>query len=342
MRTRQDLLRARSASWTELERLVDKGDGPLGAARLSPTEVSTLAAEYRALASDLLQVRRDRLGADLERHLDTLAGRAHNVLHAGADAKALSVGALFLDFPGALRRNWRLFLLATFLFYGPFLAGGLSAYADESYALAMLDPSQMSSVESMYSDAPEREASGSNATMTGFYIWNNIGIAFRCFATGILAGLGSIWFLVTNGLFIGAVFGHLMRVGLGENLLTFVASHSPWELTAITISGAAGLQMGLSLVITHGRSRIGSLQSRAQELLRQVLGATLFLAIAAVLEAWLSPSPLPWPVKATASAAGWALVFGTILFAGRGRVPPDVLANRAFDGAFERNPEGES
>lgn len=335
MRTRQDLLQARSKAWTELETLVRRAEGPSGAARLNPSEISSLAAEYRALASDLLQVRRDRLGADLERHLDTLAGRAHNVLHAGAgaDAGMLSVGALILDFPGALRRNWRFFVLATVLFYGPLAAGAFGAYSSEAYALAMLPPSQLEAVEQMYADAPEREASGQNAAMTGFYIWNNVGIAFRCFATGILAGLGSIWFLVTNGLFIGAVFGHLIRVGLGPNILSFVASHSPWELTAITISGAAGLQMGLALVITHGRSRLGSLQSIGQELLRQVVGAAIFLFIAALIEAWVSPSPAPWPVKVAASVVGWGVVFGIIIGAGRGRIPADVNAKREFEGA---------
>jgi len=43
--------------------------------------------------------------------------------------------------------------------------------------------------------------------MASFYVYNNVGIAFRCFATGILFGLGSIFFLVYNGLCIGVVAG---------------------------------------------------------------------------------------------------------------------------------------
>ncbi len=73
--------------------------------------------------------------------------------------------------------------------------------------------------------------------MTGFYVYNNIGIAFRCFATGVLFGLGSVFFLVYNGLMIGAVAGLVTAAGHGKNLLTFTCTHGAFELTAIVISG---------------------------------------------------------------------------------------------------------
>ena len=47
--------------------------------------------------------------------------------------------------------------------------------------------------------------------MFGFYIRNNIGIAFRTFASGIFAGLGSVFFLALNGVFIGVAAGQAMR-----------------------------------------------------------------------------------------------------------------------------------
>ena len=40
---------------------------------------------------------------------------------------------------------------------------------------------------------------GGDAMMAGFYVYNNVGIAFRCFSTGALAGLGSVFYLVYNG-----------------------------------------------------------------------------------------------------------------------------------------------
>lgn len=331
MRTRQAIISERQPAWRRLEELVEKAEQVRGPRSLEPPEISELAAEYRALASDLMRVRRDRMGADLERHLDGLAARAHNTLHSGGRGAGTSRSAwdIVLDFPGAVRRNATFFWLATFLFYGPALAAGASAFLSETYALAILDPSQLSSLEAMYKEAPQGRAPSTNAAMTGFYVWNNVGIAFRCFATGILFGLGSIWFLVFNGLFLGIAFGHLGRVGLGYNLFTFVSTHGPWELTAIVLSGAAGMQMGMSAIITHGRTRIGNLQAMAPELLRQVVGAALFLGLAAALEGWLSPSSIPPESKIAIGGLGWVLVGLLLTGSGRRRsLPPDVARRR--------------
>ncbi len=35
--------------------------------------------------------------------------------------------------------------------------------------------------------------------MFGYYIWNNISIGFRTFASGLLAGIGPILVLISNG-----------------------------------------------------------------------------------------------------------------------------------------------
>lgn len=327
--SREALLRSRQATWTRLQELLRLAEGATGVRRLGPQGIAELAQLYRALASDLMRVRRDRLGADIERHLDDLAARAHNVLYAGtAGGTRLDLPALFLDFPGAIRRNLRFFLLAFVLFFGPGIIGGWAAYVDESYALAILGPEQLEGMEKMHSKGhAEGRDADTDAAMTGFYVRHNVGIAFSCFATGVLFGLGPVFYLLFNGLVIGVVFGHLARTGYGENIFSFGAAHSPWELTAIVISGATGLQMGFALVATHGRTRLGHLQAHGLELLRQVLGASAFLLVAAVLEGWYSPSSIPVPVKYATGIAGWTLVAWIIAFAGRRRsVPADARA----------------
>lgn len=323
MRARAALVETRGAAWERLEALVERAEGMRGGAGLRPEELSELARSYRALASDLMRARRDRLGADLERHLDGLAARAHNVLYEGVEAGArVSISELLRSFPGAVRRNWAFFSIASVLFYGPLLIAGFAALTSESYALAALGPAQLAGLESMYEKALEGRAGGANASMTGFYVWNNVGIAFRCFATGIFFGLGSIYFLVSNGTFIGAAFGHLVRVELGENLFTFVSAHSPWELTAIVISGAAGLRMGFALIVTGGRTRLGSLASSGPELLRLVAGAAIFLWVAALLEGWVSPSSLSPLGKRAIGLFGWLFVAYVLTRGGRGAPAP--------------------
>jgi uncharacterized membrane protein SpoIIM required for sporulation len=327
---REALIAARREAWARLDALLRAAEQPTGVKVLGPGGVGELAGLYRGLASDLMRVRRDRLGADLEAHLDTLAARAHNALYAGSrvGGRATVLGALF-DFPGAVRRNARFVALAALLFFGTGALAAVASYADESYALAVLSPGQLAQMESMYRSGQSGRSGDANAAMTGFYVWNNVGIAFRCFATGALFGLGPIFFLIFNGLTIGTVLGHLARSGYGENIFSFIFSHAPWELSAIVLSGAAGLQMGHALVVTGGRTRLGNLGSRTLELVRQVLGAAAFLLLAAGIEAWYSPSALPPEVKYATGALGWLAVALILAFGGRRRpVPEDVVLRR--------------
>ncbi len=323
--TREELVKSREKNWARLAESLAIAEAGLGVKKLGPQGIQELAQLYRSLAGDLMRVRRDKLGADLERYLDNLASRAHNALYAGTRlGNRYKVLSLFTEFPGAIRRNLRFFLLASLLFYGPGIIAGIASYADESYALAVMDASQLDAIESMHSQghAGGRD-SNSDAKMTGFYVVNNVGIAFRCFATGILYGLGPFFFLLYNGLMIGVAFGHLARSGYGENIFSFVASHSPWELTAIVISGGAGIQMGWALVATHGRTRLGNLQAHGLELLRQIAGAGAFLVLAALIEGWYSPSSLPSIVKYGTGLAGWAAVFFIMFGLGHNHSVPE-------------------
>ena len=91
--------------------------------------------------------------------------------------------------------------------------------------------------------------------MFGFYIRNNIGVAFQCFAGGLFAGLGTLFFLAYNGAFSGAIAGYLTERGLSSTFYSFVATHSAFELTAIVLSGAAGLRIGHALLAPGRRPR---------------------------------------------------------------------------------------
>ena len=112
----------------------------------------------------------------------------------------------------------------------------------------------------MYSDAAESIGStrgpDEDWMMFGIYIRNNISIAFQCFAAGIFVGVGSMFFLVYNGVLIGAIAGFLTERGLGETFYSFVVTHGAFELTAIFLSGATGLRLGHALVAPGRNTRV--------------------------------------------------------------------------------------
>jgi uncharacterized membrane protein SpoIIM required for sporulation len=313
MRSRDEFVAQRKRSWDELDLLLSKS-------RLDGADLSSLSGLYRAVCSDLMAVRAAGFGTDLLGHLDGLAARAHAALY-GHGRRSWQTGwrLLLSDFPRRLRESAPFMLAATLLFFVPFALGLASTLLSPKFAEAVLPAEQLEQMAEMYSkNVSEGRHSGVNAAMAGFYVMNNVGIAFRCFATGILYGIGSVFFLVYNGLVMGTVVGHVTAVGHGQNILAFICGHAAYELGAIVISGAAGLRLGYALLATGNLTRLGSLRAAALGTVPLIAGAAAMLLVAAAVEAFWSPSSVPYPVKWAFGGVSLVLVLAFWVFAARG------------------------
>jgi uncharacterized membrane protein SpoIIM required for sporulation len=313
VKSRDEFVVQRERSWNELDLL-------LARERLDGAALSRLSALYREVCSDLMAARAAGFGSDLLGHLDGLAARSHASLYGhGGRRWRLGLRLLLEDFPRRLRESAPFMLASALLFFVPFALGLASTLLSPRFAEAVLPASQLEDMAEMYSKSmSEGRETGTNAAMAGFYVMNNVGIAFRCFATGILYGIGSIFFLVYNGLTIGTVIGHVTAVGHGRNILAFICGHSAYELGAIVISGAAGLRLGYSLIATGNLTRLGSLRVASLGTVPLIAGAAAMLLIAAGVEAFWSPSSLPYPVKYGFGAASLVVVLSFWVFAARG------------------------
>jgi uncharacterized membrane protein SpoIIM required for sporulation len=211
---------------------------------------------------------------------------------------------------------------ATAAFLLPTLVLGLLVYSRPELILSVVSADTAAEFESMYSPGSEsigrtREAS-TDWIMFGYYIRNNVGVAFQCFAGGLFAGLGTLFFLMYNGAFSGALAGYLTERGLSSTFYSFVATHSAFELTAIVIAGAAGLRLGRSLLAPGRLTRRASLVAASREAVVLLYGVTGMLLLAAAVEAfWSSSQWLPAATKYSVAAGCWAAVLGYLTFQGR-------------------------
>jgi uncharacterized membrane protein SpoIIM required for sporulation len=167
--------------------------------------------------------------------------------------------------------------------------------------------------------------------MFGYYIYNNISIAFRTFAGGIFAGIGSLFFLCLNAGFLGIVAGHLTSIGYSQTFYPFVIAHGAFELTAIIFCAYAGLLLGYRFFVTRGLSRGASIKKAGQDALPIVAGSTLMLVLAAAIEAfWSSQHLLPLYLRIGTGAGCWILLLLYFLFAGRS--PANIEHKFSVDG----------
>jgi uncharacterized membrane protein SpoIIM required for sporulation len=221
-------------------------------------------------------------------------------------------------FPRAVRARWRPMLLSACLFFVPFAIGVVLALREPTFAYRIVPEAMLRPLTEAYAKGFDQGRDASTGMlMGGFYVYNNVGIALRCFALGIFGGLGSAFYLVQNGLFTGAILGYVASQGAGLNIVTFIVGHGSLELGAIVLAGGAGLSLGWSVVAPGDQTRVASLQGRAREILVIVAGASVMLCMAAAIEAFWSASSVAREVKLGVGATMFALVMAYITVAGR-------------------------
>ncbi|MDQ6640522.1 MAG: stage II sporulation protein M [Pseudomonadota bacterium] len=310
-----------AAAWRELEAALASMAKKRGSAAV---DRARLAALYRAACEHLAIAESRSYPVWLIERLETLTARGHQLIYAQADFGIDKLRRLFLvDFPSAVRAHRLQVLIALAVFAGPLLVIGVLSWLDPGLILSLQDASVVDQYEKMYGDADGpigRRSAASDWQMFGFYIRNNIGIAFQCFAGGLFFGIGSLYALAFNGALAGSTAGYLTWRGFGENFYPFAITHGAFELSAIVLAGAAGLILGHALLVPGRHSRLAALELAARRAIVIVYGMTAMFFVAAVLEAfWSSASWVPAPVKVGVGAACWLAVLAYFVFQGRPR-----------------------
>ena len=357
MNKRQFVHRRRS-EWKRFEFLVGRLERSRFSAMRSE-EIAEFSRLFRELSGDLAVIRSRDWGRDLEDYLNHLVARGHSSFYSAPPADYGRVFQyLTAGFPRLFRANIGYFFVAACLFFVPGGITWAVIQTHPHLASRIVPVQQLDEFDKMYSreakdetsagsvttstdstagdraakeqgsaqpgddDKPPDWASGfgeERAAMYGFYVYNNVGIALACFARGILLGVGTVYTLLFNGIGIGAIGGYVMSQGHASRFLSFVVSHGSFELTAIAVAGGGGLMLGDAILHPGQRTRIESLRVRGLDAVQIAAGATVMLVIAALIEAFWSPSGIPASVKYIVGGGLWTVVFLYLALAGRGK-----------------------
>jgi uncharacterized membrane protein SpoIIM required for sporulation len=313
------------AEWAELEaqlRLILAGKSRQSN-DIEPIRGERIAALYRRACEHLALARARAYPRYLLDRLDKLTADAHQVIYQRREFGIARMRRAFaVDFPRAVRAHSTYVWIAAALFVLPTLVVGWLVYERPDLILSVVDSETAAEFEEMYSDSADAIGSvrgaDQNWMMFGYYIRNNITVAFQCFAAGLFGGIGSMFYIIYNGVLAGAVAGYLTERGLSSTFYSFVVTHAAFELTAIVLSGAAGLRLGHSLIAPGRNTRRQSLVIAARETAVIVYGVIIMLLIAAAVEAfWSSARWLPLTAKYTVAAVCWMAVLGYLTLQGR-------------------------
>jgi len=299
--------------WQRLEQLTNRAGRP---SRLSGAELDELVDLYQRAATHLSAIRTRSPDPALLDSLSGLVTSARQVLSGARSPGWRQVIRFFgVTFPVAVwERRWWL-LWTSLACCAVSLALGVWVATDRHVAGALLQPEQVQRLcGSEFSDYYRSAPAGSFAGQ----VWtNNLWVAATAVAFGVLLGIPTVFVLGYNAVNVGISGGYLASCGRTAEFFTLILPHGLLELTAVFLAGATGLRLGWRVVAPGPRRRIDAVAAEGRAAFAVALGLVVVLAISGLLEAFVTPSPLPAAVRLATGAVVWAAVLGYLLLRGR-------------------------
>lgn len=284
---------------------------------LNVEEIEHFAGLYRLVCADLARARTLKLSPDIIEYLNNIVGQAHKYLYSFKPVRRSQLKRVFSEsLPGVMANHWQFVALAALFLFVPLFSALILCWIDPDKASLLLPTELLNQMEESYRTGMHGARRLSVSTFAlSFYIQHNITIAFLSFASGILGGLGTIYFMVYNGITLGAITGYIMGQGYGENFFNFITAHSVMEFSGMVAAGAAGLMLGYTVIKATKYFKKDQLAMHKNQIFYMVTAATLMFALAAAIEGGLSPQPLAYEIKllvAIASALFLVYYFGIL------------------------------
>lgn len=299
--------------WSRLDGLIKQARGK--PERLGPAGVRELGTLYRVAAADLALARRRWPGDPMVARLDALVGAARPLVYDTEAHTETLVRFFTTTYWQRIRERPGLLVAATILLLLPAALAMWWAHVDPAAALGLVPEQFHGATEPRQGDlgfSVSEQAAFASAIFT-----NNIQVTFMAFAGGIAAGLGTAFVLLYNGSFLGAVAGLAFVAGNGRPFVELVTAHGVLELSCIVVAAAAGLRMGLALVVPGTRTRGEALVAEARQAVAIVLGTAPWLVLAGLVEGFVTPAGIGFGSVVGVGVSLGLVYWGLIYFRGR-------------------------
>ncbi|AEE46606.1 stage II sporulation protein M [Cellulomonas fimi] len=313
---------ARTESWQRLDRLVRLR-------RRTGAEADELVRLYQSAATDLSVIRSAAPDPEAVSRLSQLVARARAAIVGGHDPSWRIVAAFVgQHLPAALYRIrwWTVAVMLAFVVLA--VVSGVWVATQPEALAAMGTPAY----QQEYVDTAFAEYYDPGAGFAAMVWTNNAWIAAQSVASGI-TGIGPVYVQVANAISVGATGGMMAEHGELALFLQLIAPHGLLELTAIFVSGAAGLRLFWTWVDPGPRTRGRALAEEGRAFFTVALGLVGVLAVSGVVEGFVTGSDLPWGVKVAIGALVLAAFWAYTLVLGRRAVRAgatgDLEADRA-------------
>ncbi|MBV9514304.1 MAG: stage II sporulation protein M, partial [Mycobacteriaceae bacterium] len=284
--------------------------------RLSGAEIDEMVELYQRVSTHLSMVRSASSDSVLVGRLSSLVARARSAV-TGAHAPLWSEFLRFFTvaFPVVAYRTWRWWAATAVVFLVVAAVIGFWVAGSPEVQAAVGTPAEIDQlvnhdVASYYSQHP--------AAAFALQVWvNNSWVAAQCIAFAVVLGLPIPFVLFENAANLGVIAGLMFNAGKGDILLGLLTPHGLLELTAVFLAAAAGMRLGWSVIAPGNRPRTQVLAEQGRAVVAVAVGLAVVLLVSGLIEALVTPSPLPTFVRITIGVLAEVAFLSYVIYFGR-------------------------
>ena len=255
------------------------------------TDPDEMAQQFTELVNDLGYSKTFYPHSKVTQYLNDLASRIYLNIYRNKREETSRIGRFWkTELPLTVRKHHREILIAFLVFVGFAVMAAFSSAHDETFVRGVLGDNYVEMTEENIAKGdPFGVYKHTNPLNMFFAIaLNNIYISFQVFVWGFFLGLGSIWELFINGVMVGSFQYYFFAKNLGFASVLVIWVHGTLEISAIILSGAAGIIVGNSILFPGSHKRLHSLMQGAKDGLKIMVGMVPMLLTAAFLEGFVT------------------------------------------------------
>jgi uncharacterized membrane protein SpoIIM required for sporulation len=301
-----------AGEWLRLEHLCRKR-------RLSAVEVDELVALYQRTGTHLSVIRSRSPDPALVARLSRMVLTARGTITGGSAFSWRTVGRFFTaTFPLAVLQAWRWWTAVGIGFTGLALLMMYYVASHPDVQAAFMTPGD---IRSLVDHDFAGYYTANQAQNFALEVWtNNAYLAGKCLASGVLI-LPVFYFLLVNLFNLGLVGGVMIGAGRADLFFGLITPHGLLELTAVFVAAGVGLRIGWAWIAPGpGRTRGRALAETARAGMLVALGLVAVLAVSGLIEAFVTPSPLPTVARIGIGVLAWGgFLAYVVVLGGRAR-----------------------
>lgn len=204
------------------------------------------------------------------------------------------------DLPLTIYNARRAMLISFLVFVGCFILGVLTSMHDKEFASSILSKDYVNMTNENISKGDAMAVYKSESELKTFLpiLYNNLKVDFLTFFSGIFMAIGSLVIMVFNGVMVGVFQYFFIERGLFWESFLAIWTHGALEISAIILSGGAGLTLGKGLLFPGTYSRFQAFKLSGMSGLKIIMGVAPITFLAAFIEGFLTRhTSIPDPIR---------------------------------------------